>query len=610
MRQSVNRIVLLCKKVWKYLGMVKRLDESLVPTIFMSSAIKAVLPYIKFFCLGSMVDRLLAENWQSGILWASIMVAVVAAGKLINGFFDNCLERKRQLLFTSFKCDMHMHYLELDYGIAEKPETKETIAKANSFVDMYGGLEELVFEVGRISEALISVLVAMFFALRLICGMLNAENVKGTEKFVSAGLIVTMVLILSRVVIRKTNEYMRKSKETAERHGHDENVLGYFIDQVYLNADMIYDIKIYDMQQLVQKRFDMFLNRSAKNYEEEKNNGIRFHSGVGMASAAYHFVLFVILIRQVFLRILSVGLFTEYYNYFLILSGMISSLIPEWGNIDRTCNYLQAYGEFMGLQSLKDRESGAEIQNVKKIEFRNVSYKYPGAKNYALQEMNYTFEAGKSFAIVGKNGAGKSTVIKLLCGLYEPTQGSVLIDGVDLNKVKAQFQKKIGTVFQECVTFPFTIGENVACREEYDSEQVINCLEKTGIKDKVLGFPNQLETNLLEMDEEGVGFSGGERQKIVIARALYEDHLCYVLDEPASALDVISENELYETFAELTKDKLGILVSHRMSGCTLCDSIIVMDEGKMINNGKHADLLNSCDEYKELWYAQAKYYSA
>ena len=185
-----------------------------------------------------------------------------------------------------------------------------------------------------------------------------------------------------------------------------------------------------------------------------------------------------------------------------------------------------------------------------------------------------------------------------------------MIDGVDLKNVKDQFQKMIGTVFQECVTFPLTIGENVACREEYDPEQVLNCLEKTGIKDKILGFPKQLETNLMDIDEEGVGFSGGERQKIVIARALYEDHQCYVLDEPASALDVISENELYETFAKLTQDKLGILVSHRMSGCTLCDSIIVMDEGRMISNGTHMDLLNSCDEYKELWYAQAKYYSA
>lgn len=608
MKQSAKRTIHLWKSVLEYLGMIKRHDRSLVPLIFATAALKAVLPYVKFFILGILVDQLVEGGWMAGICLAMLMIITVYAGKMISAFGDNQLERRRQLLCTSYKCDMHLHFLELDYSVAEKVETKEKIAKANSFIDMYGGLEELIFEVGRIAEALVSIFVAVVFALRLIVVMLCETSVGMLERFGSPCLLVITVLIFARFILRKSNEYLYKSKENTQRHGHDEQVLGYFLDHVYLDVDMIYDVKIFNMEQMVLRKFDSFLNRSAKNYEEEKNNGIRFQSRVGMANATYHFLLFVFLLRQVFLNILSVGMFTEYYNYFLILSSMIANLISEWGNIDRTCDRLQAYREFMEIKAATDKQVALETKGIKKIEFHNVSYRYPEATSFAVQDVSCVFEAGKSHAIVGKNGAGKSTLIKLMCGLYQPTSGVITVDGVDLNEVKESFRKRIGTVFQECATFPFTIGENVSCQEEYDQERVWDCLEKTGMKNKIMSFPNQLETNLMLMDEDGIGFSGGERQKIVIARALYEDHQCYVLDEPASALDVISENELYETFSKLTKDKLGILVSHRMSGCTLCDSIIVMDEGRLISVGEHEDLLKTCAQYEELWNAQAKYY--
>lgn len=608
MIQSVNKNLDLCKKASELLKMIYKLDSSLMGVTYLNSAIKAMLPYINFFFLGSIIDALIDENWKVGMLLVATMLILIVGVKIAISFTDNCIERKRQLLYTSYKCNMHIHFLELDYNVAEKTETKEKLSRASSLIDMYGGLEELVFVVGKIVEAIISICIALYFIIYMVFILFCSGNISSVEKMILTGAILFAIFLYFFTVLKKTNKYVSISKTIVNHHGYNERVLNYFVDQVYLDTDMMYDIKTYDMENLVQKKFDGFLRRSAKNYEEERSNNISFYSTVGVADIIYKILLFVILIRQVLCQIFSTGMFTRYYNYFLNLSGTILSFITEWGNLDRLCTRMQVYKEFMKIEGSPLKEPTTILENIREIVFHDVSYKYPGANNYAVKNINCTFKVGNNMAIVGKNGAGKSTIIKLLCGLYEPTTGYITVDGIDLKNIKEELQMKLGTVFQECVTFPFTVAENIACDTEYDDNQVSKCLEKVGLKEKIMSFSQKLQTNLMNLDSDGVGFSGGERQKLVIARAMYRNNFCYVLDEPASALDVISENELYEAFSKLTKGRLGILVSHRMSGCTLCDSIVVMEDGEINQIGRHSNLLKNCDLYQKLWNAQAKYY--
>lgn len=608
MMKAIEYNINICKEACKLLKNIHDIDNSLIIVTYINSIAKAVRPYIFYLLLGYIIDVLIDENFTDGIFLMICLLIIITVIKAIISFTNNCIERKRQLLYTSYKEKLHCKYMELDYNVAEKQETQEKISRINSLVDMYGGLEELVFVVGKLVEALLSICISSFLVISLIIALARFNGIKPSEKITIILVTLLTIGLYIYVLLKKSKQNISQSKKSFNNHGYNESVLNYFINEIYLNNDMIYDIKLFNMENLTTARFDKFLKDSSKDFEQERMNNIHLYSSIGIADSIYGLSLFILLIRQVYMRVISIGAFTQYYNYFLNLTGMISSFITEWGNLDKLCNRMQEYISFMETNNETDHENDYIIEKMHEIQFHNVSYKYPETDKYALKNINCTFKTGNNIAVVGKNGAGKSTLIKLLCGLYEPTTGYITIDGINTKSIKESGRMLFGTVFQECATFPFTIAENISCETNYDKDRVESCLEKVGLKEKIMSFPKKLDTALLSLESEGIGFSGGERQKLVIARSMYRNNYCYVLDEPASALDVLSENELYEAFTKLTNDKLGILVSHRMSGCTLCDQIVVINDGEIQQIGQHNELLKTCDLYQDLWNAQAKYY--
>lgn len=247
--------------------------------------------------------------------------------------------------------------------------------------------------------------------------------------------------------------------------------------------------------------------------------------------------------------------------------------------------------------------------NEYEIEFRNVSFSYPGSRKKVLDHVSFRFRVGEKLALVGKNGAGKTTFIKLLCRLYDPTDGEILLNGIDIKKYDYQeYQSLFSVVFQDFKLFSFELGQNVAANTDYEEEEVYRCLEKAGIGQRVRQMKQGLKTVLYQTGDNGVEISGGEAQKIAIARALYKDAPIIIMDEPTSALDPISEYEIYSKFDRLVCNKTAIYISHRMSSCRFCDRIIVFDEGNIRENGTHEQLLAQNGLYSQMWKAQAKYY--
>jgi ATP-binding cassette subfamily B protein len=254
-------------------------------------------------------------------------------------------------------------------------------------------------------------------------------------------------------------------------------------------------------------------------------------------------------------------------------------------------------------------ENGCDYE----IEFCNVSFRYPGAKEYSLRNLSLKFKIGKRLAIVGKNGSGKSTFIKLLCRLYDPTEGEIRLNGVDIRKYDyEEYLKLFSVVFQDFKLFSFSLGQNVATAMEYDREKAEQCLLKAGLSQRLESMPKGLDTALYkDFESEGVEISGGEAQKVALARALYKDAPVVVLDEPTAALDPIAEAEVYTKFNEIIGDKTAIYISHRLSSCKFCDEIAVFDEGAVVQRGSHEVLLQDKGGlYHELWTAQAQYYEA
>lgn len=245
------------------------------------------------------------------------------------------------------------------------------------------------------------------------------------------------------------------------------------------------------------------------------------------------------------------------------------------------------------------------------IEFRNVSFRYPGTTAWALKDVNMKFRIGEKMAIVGENGSGKTTFIKLLCRLYDPVEGKILLNGIDITRYRYQeYISLFSVVFQDYKLFQFSLAANVTGSFDYEKEKVEKCLIQAGFGDRLAGLEQGIETVIgRDYENDGIDLSGGEEQKVALARALYKDAPFIVLDEPTAALDPVAEAAVYESFRELTKNKTAVFISHRLSSCRFCDDIVVFDHGRLVQRGDHKRLCGEEGKYRDLWNAQAQYYA-
>jgi ATP-binding cassette subfamily B protein len=312
---------------------------------------------------------------------------------------------------------------------------------------------------------------------------------------------------------------------------------------------------------------------------------------------------------------LSIGLVVQSASGLFQMALNISGLFNTWGAFAVDTLRLQsqfAYCALPGVQYKGSLTTEKRTDNQYEIEFHDVSFRYPGAERYALRHLNLKLTVGHRLAVVGMNGSGKTTMIKLLCRLYDPTEGTITLNGVDIQQYNHQeYMNIFSVVFQDFQLFGFSLGENVAMSARVDRARAANCLEQAGFGERLSAMPHKLDTYLYkDYDSAGVDISGGEAQKVALARALYKDAAFVVLDEPTAALDPLSEYEIYSRFDSMIKDKTTVYISHRLSSCRFCQDIAVFHEGALIQRGNHEQLLiDECGKYFELWHAQAQYYA-
>lgn len=301
----------------------------------------------------------------------------------------------------------------------------------------------------------------------------------------------------------------------------------------------------------------------------------------------------------------AIGQFSESVRK---LAVSVTSLIQNASYLEVTYSFLDIENKkYMGTIPVEKRDD-----NEFEIEFRDVSFRYPGSETDALKHLSFRFKLGTKLAVVGMNGSGKSTMIKLLCRLYDPTEGEILLNGINIQKYDYdEYMSLFSVVFQDFQLFSFTLGENVASSRNYDRVKAQRCLKQAGFGQRLSQLPKGLDTYLnQDFDQSGVTMSGGEAQKIVLARALYKDAPFMILDEPTAALDPMAEYEIYTRFNDMVGRKTAVYISHRLSSCRFCDEIAVFHEGKLVQYGTHSQLLADPNgQYYALWTAQAQYYT-
>lgn len=307
---------------------------------------------------------------------------------------------------------------------------------------------------------------------------------------------------------------------------------------------------------------------------------------------------------------LSVSDFIFYFGIITGFSNWIINSVYYYANIERCCNDCAAFREFVESKEDGKNKPDIDFYTVDSIEFKEVSFTYPSAEKSTINNMSFKVNKGENIAIVGENGAGKTTAIKLLCGLYYPTEGDILINGKNSRDFSSSsYFDLFSAVFQDHNFLPMTIAENICAASDYDKEKLYAALEKSGIMDKINSLEKK-ENALMVKDvyKEAADFSGGEKQKLLLAKAIYKNAPVLILDEPTAALDPIAENELYLKYNEMTDNKISFFISHRLSSTRFCDKILFIKDGTIAESGTHEELMAQKGAYYRMYQIQSYYY--
>ena len=374
------------------------------------------------------------------------------------------------------------------------------------------------------------------------------------------------------------------------------------------------EVKLFGLSEYLAKRF-RFL--SDKYYEETKSLAIR-RSAWGylfnvLGSLAYYGA-YVFIVLRVLNGILTVGELTFLAGSFNRLRNSLQAIFARFSKITESSMYLKDYFEFMDLNLSENNSAGQSLpsQLQSEVTFENVSFKYPGAENNVLTDLSFSLKSGEKLALVGENGAGKTTIIKLLLRFYKPTSGRILLDGVDIESFNQnEYQQFFGVIFQDFFRYSFSARDNIAVGQINKKDQ-LNTIKSAAVQslanEVIESLPSQYEQQLGKRFKDGVDLSGGQWQKVALARAYMKDAEVIILDEPTSALDARAEYEAFQRFINLTVNKTSVIISHRFSTVRMADRILVLKGGRLHEIGSHEELMENDGLYAELFGLQAAGY--
>lgn len=604
----------------KNIGNIHSLYHPFIPITVLYTLTKRAQPFIPMILGARIVDMLVTGADRDAILTAAfIMVGSQMLAALICSAMLKLLDMCWQIVEHRKSRDIGFKAMKLDYDILERNSTLELIAQADDNTDKMGGMCEYVLKTMDLFGAMFSCI----GAVAAMAGLFIAMPHQGTG--VVYGFFASPVsyyLLLGMLVLTIYIGSMCEAKQGRIRYNCDQvEVRSGRVYWFFLNLISDYpggkDIRIFKMFDVIYKK-----GMAARDdIESAQKQAIRDGMKVGVWSVFAQNIFTVAVYAYVGIKaiygMITIGEVTRYISAITLLQTQIGVVFSLFINIHTQNIYLESYNELMEVRNQKyDGTLPVEkrFDNEYELEFRNVSFHYPNNDRMVLKNVSFCLKTGQKLAIVGANGAGKTTFIKLLCRLYDPTEGAVLLNGIDIRKYDYdEYIRLFSIVFQDYRIFSFSVAENVAAGPVFDRERVVKSLQDAGIYERVLNMKNGIDSRLLkdqqDGDEEGIEISGGEKQRIALARALYRNAPMVILDEPTSALDPIAEQDIYTRFNEMVAEKTAVFISHRMSSCRFCDEIVVFDEGEIVQNGTHEELVaQKGSVYHRMWEAQAQYY--
>lgn len=567
------------------------------------AVIEGLIPLLDIVIPKMIIDDLIAGNSFSNIIFLVIIYSVLY---FLGSFFSTFITEKyihlnEHLYAMHFLLMINRKKIDLDLASLDDPKVHQQIALAEDLI--YKGIG-------------IDIIDSFFTAITSIVNLCALTMILMTANPYLLLLILLFACIFTIFHLKEEQREFIQRDETM----YLTRILNYYI-KIMGEKSCAKEMRIYGFAEWLMEKYYKTLKilkgRLKKLYyknlqirtigiflETIKNNGI------------YLYLAWLALKRKI-----TIGEFSQYFNAASQFSESILELVSFFITITINGNYIASFRSFMEMQPIISRDKNCYINtNIKKelweLSLSHVTFSYRGMVEPVLKDIDYTFEQGKIYLLVGENGAGKTTLLQLLLHLYQPCKGEIKLNQIPIDEFNdKEYKNLFGVVFQDFQYFSFTIGENIALSsykkgDPFIEKRIENAVKKAGLKKKIDSFKNGINTNLDKIFyEDGVILSGGESQKLAFARALFREAKILILDEPSSALDPIAENELFQIFQEIAGDKIVIYISHRLSCAAFADEILLLKDGRICESGTHKELLQKQGDYANYYHLQAQYYA-
>ena len=585
------------------------MDRKFPVIVILQGGLNALLFYLPVLLVARILDLLVyRENSADPVSIAVVGLVGIWLLKGVKALLEKEMKTRSYQIAMRFETLVPVNTLNISFSDLESDYAKEMRARIladRSWGSGFFGVADKFCNLCNSGFELLGSVIMLIPLAMQVSG--SAAGKVAAALLFNIGLAVVGASVYAKWYQKKESAAMNQMTQA------EKNSRFWYMDEGgsgAIGAQSLKDIFMYRAKKMIQKTIDTEREGVSKNVFTIARINSAGGIGTGMIQGILLCVSYYCVLALAIAGTITVGMVLRYAQAIFQACMSVSASIRLAGEFRTDVGRIASTLEYLNLEAEKTKGDSFTEMTKGVIEFRNVSFRYPGTKELVLDHVSLKIEPSEKIAVVGKNGSGKTTLVKLLCRLYEPEEGEILWNGKNIREYDLkEWQKIFAIVFQDYSLLSLTLGQNVAASEQYEAERAKEVLQLAGFGERLNKLKKGLETVVYpEYEQDGVSFSGGEEQKIAIARAIYKGGQICILDEPTAALDPVSESRVYESFDEIVKGKTAVYISHRLSSCKFSDRIFVLDNGKIAESGTHEALLSQNGLYAQLWQAQAQYY--
>ena len=585
------------------------MDRKFPVIVILQGGLNALLFYLPVILVARILDLLVyRENSADPVSIAVVGLVGIWLLKGVKALLEKEMKTRSYQIAMRFETLVPVNTLNISFSDLESDYAKEMRARIladRSWGSGFFGVADKFCNLCNSGFELLGSVIMLIPLAMQVSG--SAAGKVAAALLFNIGLAVVGASVYAKWYQKKESAAMNQMTQA------EKNSRFWYMDEGgsgAIGAQSLKDIFMYRAKKMIQKTIDIEREGVRKNVFTIARINSAGGLGTGMIQGILLCVSYYCVLALAIAGTITVGMVLRYAQAIFQACMSVSASIRLAGEFRTDVGRIASTLEYLNLKAEKTKGDSFTEMTKGVIEFRNVSFRYPGTKELVLDHVSLKIEPSEKIAVVGKNGSGKTTLVKLLCRLYEPEEGEILWNGKNIREYDLrEWQKIFAIVFQDYSLLSLTLGQNVAASVQYEAERAKEVLQLAGFGERLNKLKKGLETVVYpEYEQDGVSFSGGEEQKIAIARAIYKGGQICILDEPTAALDPVSESRVYESFDEIVKGKTAVYISHRLSSCKFSDRIFVLDNGKIAESGTHEALLSKNGLYAQLWQAQAQYY--